>query len=212
MPLGGTVLDISGGAIEGALVVANGPGMFSMQPVATAITDEHGRFSMSVASGEYSLRASATGYAPSMHRAQAPDQRVALRLTPESVLVGRVVSAQSGEAVAGVQVSIEARWSMSPSVVSSEDGSFRIGGLAPGIYQPEAIGPGVYGRASLPVHVGLGQTSEPIELRVYPAHRLRGQIVASITARASRVAVRAATCGSAARAWCVNRTPTPKAG
>lgn len=177
--LAGTVVDVTGGAIDGALVVASGPGIFFRGPVATATSDEHGRFSIWVAAGEYGLRAAADGYAPAMLRAQTPNQQIELRLTPESVLIGRVVDAQSGAGLAGIEVAPDRHdHDRIQTTVSDEDGSFRLGGLAPGIYQPEAIGESVYGRAALPVHVGLGQTSAPIELRVYPAHRLRGQIVA----------------------------------
>jgi protocatechuate 3,4-dioxygenase beta subunit len=185
LELGGTVVDVAGGTIEGALVVASS--WPDRQPVATAISDEHGRFSAWVAHGEYSLKAAADGYAPVVVQARAPNRQIELRLTPESVIVGRVVDAQTGKGVAAVTVTADGsgRWSDAGLAVSSaEDGSFRLAGLSPGNYQPEAIGPGVYGRAASPVHVGLGQTSAPIELRVFPAHRLRGQIVA-FDARAS---------------------------
>ncbi|MFO7562112.1 MAG: carboxypeptidase regulatory-like domain-containing protein [Enhygromyxa sp.] len=178
LELSGVVLDVSGGPIEGALVVGIKAGLFAREPTATATSDEQGRFSMWVAGGEHSLRAVAEGYAPGIHQAQAPNRNIELWLTPESVLVGRVVDARSGAGIAGVSVTANAGPYARPIATSSADGSFQLGGLAPGIYQPEAIGSGVYGRAASPVHVGLGQISEPIELRVHAAHRLRGRIVA----------------------------------
>lgn len=176
--LGGMVVDVAGGPVEGALVVASGSGMFSRDPVATAISGAQGRFALSVARGEYSLRALASGYAPTSASAQAPNQTLKLQLTPESVLVGRVVDGATGVGVAGVKVTPSRHGSAHLVIVSEADGRFRLAGLGPGVYQPEAIGVGVYGQAATPIHLGLGQTSAPIELRVFPAYRLRGQIVA----------------------------------
>ncbi len=174
--LAGTVVDVSGGPVESAIVVASGPGWMTNNPVATAVSDEQGRFSMRVRGGEYRLRAEGLGYAPTSGSARAPNEAIELRLTPESVLVGHVID-EAGDPVPGVTVRAGPRH-RHPVAISDEQGRFRLGGLPPGLYQPEGIGERVYGQATRPVYVGLGETSDPIELRVHPAHRVRGQIVA----------------------------------
>jgi hypothetical protein len=170
----GVVEDVSGGSVPGALIVAST--MRKRGPVATALGDDEGRFEIWVAPNEYVIRAIASGYAEGGAIAQAPNETIAIHLVPESVLVGHVIDAASNEPLAGIEVSVRA--GELESTVSGEDGSFRIGGLRPGRYQPEASGAGVFGRLPRAVVLGLGQTSEPIELLVYPAYRVSGQLLA----------------------------------
>jgi hypothetical protein len=172
--LAGVVEDVAGGPIPGALIVVST--MFAAGPVATALGDDEGRFELWVAPNQYSISAIASGYTEGGSFVQAPNEALTIHLVPESVLVGHVVDAATHEPVAGVEVraSVHDR----QPVISDENGSFRIEGLRPGRYQPEASGEGVFGRLPRAVVLGLGQTSEPIELLVYPAHRLLGQLVA----------------------------------
>jgi hypothetical protein len=172
--IAGVIEDVAGGSIPGALVVASA--MHSGGPVATASGDDEGRFEFWVAPNQYSILAIASGYAEGGAFVQAPNETLTIRLVPESVLVGHVIDAASNEPLAGVEVraSVHDR----RPAISGEDGSFRVGGLRPGRYQPEASGEGVYGKLERSVVLGLGQTSEPIELRVYPAYRVSGQLLA----------------------------------
>jgi hypothetical protein len=174
--LAGRVEDIAGGAIEGALITSQTH--FPVRPAATALSDAEGRFELWVEPGEYRVEAHALGYAPARSLARAPHAELELRLIPESVLVGRVVDAETGAGLAGVRVTPQPWLHAHPVVVSGEDGSFRIAGLEPGRYQPEARGDAVYGLAPGEVELALGQTSEPVELKVYPARQIRAQLVA----------------------------------
>jgi hypothetical protein len=187
--LAGVVEDVAGGPIPGALVVAST--MHSPGPVDATFGDDEGRFELWVAPNQYSLLAIASGYAEGGAFAQAPNEALTIRLVPESVLVGHVIDAASNEPLAGVEVraSVHDR----KPAISSEDGSFRVGGLRPGRYQPEASGEGVYGKLERSVVLGLGQTSEPIELRVYPAYRVSGQLLARSLAGAGGTGARRKT-------------------
>lgn len=171
--LAGVVEDVAGGSISGALIVANE--LRARAPAATARSDDEGRFELWVAPNQYSLHAVASGYAEGAAMAQAPNEAITIRLVPESVLVGHVIDATSHEPLAGVEV--RANVGDRESTVSGADGSFRIEGLRPGRYQPEASGVGVFGRLPGAVVLGLGQTSEPIELLVHPAFHLSGQLI-----------------------------------
>ena len=171
--LAGVVEDVAGGSIPGALIAVST--LMWGGPVTMAVGDDEGRFEVWVAPNEYSLLAIASGYAKGSARVQAPNEAIAISLVPESVLVGHVIDAATREPLAGVEVRIGQQLR---STLSGDDGSFRIDGLSPGRYQPEASGVGVFGRLPRSIVLGLGQTSEPIELLVFPAHRLSGQLVA----------------------------------
>lgn len=170
----GIVRDISGGEIALAQVKYGQSGWFGGGSVpTTAIADEEGAFSMWVAEGNVSLTANAEGYASETQRGRAPGTHYKLFLTPESVVVGRVLDVATGEAVAGARVSVGRK---SP-VLSAEDGSFRIEGLAPGVYKPTVEADAGYGEAETSVHLGLGETSEDILVRLHPAVTVSGVVV-----------------------------------
>ncbi|MCA9686191.1 MAG: carboxypeptidase regulatory-like domain-containing protein, partial [Myxococcales bacterium] len=108
-------------------------------------------------------------------------EEVELFLTPESVLIGRVVHAQTGEPVAGVEVMSNGGFSSvgfgSNSTRSDAEGNFRIARLPPGRFKPELRGDEFYGQAEEQVHIGLGETSEPIVIRAHPAAYVEGQVM-----------------------------------
>ncbi len=175
----GVVKDIAGGEIDGALVVA-GPGMqwsFTSGARAVARADAEGRFELWTKPGRIELKASAEGYAPGVVAATSPSESAEIFLTPESVLVGRVVHAQTGEGVPDLQVTASVyRNAEAVSVRSDAEGNFRIGGLQPGTYKPSASSDTFFGEAPVQVHLGLGQTSEPIEIPVHPFAALEGRV------------------------------------
>ena len=161
----GVVKDIAGGPIEGAWV---------MRGSAHASTDEEGRFELWVRTGVASVTATSEGYTKGRVQALAPGEFVELFLTPESVLVGRVVDALSGEPVAGATV----RSGRSSAIALSDDeGQFRIEGLEPGIYKPKATTDHGFAEIAEAVHLGLGETSEMVELRLHAMALIEGQVV-----------------------------------
>ncbi|MFV8749576.1 carboxypeptidase regulatory-like domain-containing protein [Nannocystaceae bacterium ST9] len=178
--LAGQVKDLGGGEIEGALVIATSGMWYGVgQASAVARSDAEGRFELWVRKGEVGVTASAEGYGSTWKTAVAPSALVELFLTPESVLVGQVVHAQTGEPVADVTVDAAGeRWMGGDEPVRSDaEGRFRIGGLGPGTYKPVATSDHFYGQAQAQVQLGLGQTSEPIEIRVHPMALIEGRVI-----------------------------------
>jgi len=170
----GTVLDISGGVLEGAQV---------MSSAAMTQSDEEGRFSLWVDSGEVWMRASAEGYTRANDRGIAPGHDFELLLTPESVLLGKVVLAGTQTPVAGISVdhrmwSARSGWGEGPGAVTDAGGAFRIDGLDPGSYKPTAFDDEHYGVAAAQVQLGLGETSDTVIIEVHPAFTVDGTIVA----------------------------------
>lgn len=178
----GIVKDIAGGEIEGAWV-SSGGGWRGSEGAVFARSDEEGRFSLWVAPPEVSVSAFADGYAHGSREAAVPGSFVEIFLTPESVVVGKVVWAGSGEPVAGARVSTGGGRFMfggfggGGSVFSEDDGSFRLEGLEPGAYKIQAASDELTGMSAEKVHVGLGETSEPVVVVVHPAFAVRGTVL-----------------------------------
>ena len=63
------------------------------------------------------------------------------------------------------------------SVYSEDDGSFRLEGLEPGAYKLRASSDELTGMSAEKIHVGLGQTSEPVVVEVHPAFAIRGTVL-----------------------------------
>lgn len=178
----GVVKDIAGGEIEGAQLAINGPWGGSNRAAAYAISDAEGRFEQWVAPGVVVVRGHARGYALAWVSSVAPGQFVELYLTPESVLVGKVVLATTGEPVADVEVSSGGfnGWLFTRS---DANGQFRIDGLQPGTYKPRASGATLHGEAAEQIHLAFGETSEQVVIRMHPAVHVDGRVVVAGTAR-----------------------------
>lgn len=178
----GIVKDIAGGEIEGAWVSA-GSGPWGQSGTTFGRSDEEGRFSLWVAPPSSRVAAFAEGYAQGSRSAAIPGSFVEIFLTPESVVLGKVVWADSGKPVAGAKVVAGGgpMFTFGPatdeSAFSGEDGSFRLEGLGPGAYKIHASSDELTGTAAEKVHVGLGQTSDPVVVRVHPAFAVRGTVL-----------------------------------
>jgi protocatechuate 3,4-dioxygenase beta subunit len=159
----GVVRDIAGGEIEGAQVVVDG---------AVTTSGDQGQFEVWVAPGSVRAAAFADGYAAAELFGVAPGQHLELVMTPESVLVGEVVLAADGEPVADALVSIRGAMTRTDG-----DGRFRLDALEPGFYKAIATTEELYGEAAEQVHLGLGQTSERVLVRMHPAARVVGRVV-----------------------------------
>ncbi|HET6612300.1 MAG TPA: carboxypeptidase regulatory-like domain-containing protein [Kofleriaceae bacterium] len=182
----GVVKDIGGGPVASALVTAS-PAGFTDGAAAYARTGEDGRFSTWVAPGNVLVSAVAAGYAPGHIRGLAPGQVLTLYLTPESVLAGRVVDADTGAAIARALVHAG---NLSPSrgflrgaggiagstAYTDESGRFRLAGLLPGRYKPTAEAVGRTGQTQNSVLLGLGQTVTDVVIEVHPAFVVSGQV------------------------------------
>jgi hypothetical protein len=182
----GIVKDLSGGEIEGARV-REASGMFQNERGGVAWTNAEGRFELWTRSGEVGLEADAEGYASAWLPAHSPSGSIELVLTPESVLVGIVVDAKTDEPLPSIEVWAQGSGfggDRSDSVRTDDEGGFRISRLHPGSYKAHARGEMLLGEAPALVHLGLGQTSEAIEIRVHPASYVEGRIIEAGSDRA----------------------------
>lgn len=166
----GVVRDISGGEIAAALVRSS---------YAHAATNAEGRFSLWVRPGVTSVEAHAEGYVDGGARGIAPGHAFEVYLTPESVIVGRVVRAEDGAPIAGAEVFANTKTGyadLGPALTDA-GGNFRLVGLMPGTYKPAAYHDAAFGYAEESVDLGLGETSSSLTIRAHPAYLVEGAVV-----------------------------------
>ena len=179
----GTVKDAAGGVIEGALVQSGEIWWGSSRAGSTVTrTDEDGRFSLWAKPGSVRLTASAEGYNQGARMGPAPSKTFDIHLVPESVLIGRVVMADTGKPVAGAQVRAGSQgWGFGSGsmAITDEAGRFRIDQLEPGIYKPSATAEIGYGTPMSSVHLGLSETSDEVLIELHPAVTVRGRVLVS---------------------------------
>lgn len=166
--LRGVVRDLAGGVVEGAHL-SSGP--------AHTRSDQAGAFTLWVAPGEVTVAARADGYTDATEVGVAPGHAFDLVVLPEAVLRGRVVLADNGTPVAGARVVVSAAGVFNTQrgdTTTDEHGRFRVHGLPPGAYKAEAHADEVFGLADALVPLGVGETSDPLEIRAHPAYLLAG--------------------------------------
>jgi len=165
--IAGFTKDLSGGVVEGAWVTGGG---------AWGMTDANGAFELWVAPHTSWVRAHAEGYADGHRRTAAPTEGLEVFVTPEAVLVGKVVRAGTNEGVGGVKVGVRYTWSDMSDTVSEPDGSFRVSGLEAGRYQVRAWSDDLFGTSDQEVPLGLAEISQPITVEVHPAVALEAEV------------------------------------
>jgi protocatechuate 3,4-dioxygenase beta subunit len=150
--LRGRVLDANGGTIAGATVRAQTGGVGKSRAegtteesvnswLAATLTDELGRFQMSLPAGLVRLTAEASGYARTSAQVRIGEQserNIELALTAASVIVGRLLDEKSRGPIIGVSVQAQ----RIGTVISSQgnattdlEGRFRIQALTAGSYR-----------------------------------------------------------------------------
>lgn len=174
----GTVLDATGGVIEGALVRPD--------DVATATfarSDADGRFELWLdARAAPELLAHADGYASGAAELHWPArQDLELELTPEATIVGTVVDEATGRPVAGVAVISRAPLMVAyrsvadePATITDAEGRFELRGLSPGRHHPMVQSGEWAGLASRPVLLAIGDAERDLTIAVRPARRVQG--------------------------------------
>jgi hypothetical protein len=165
----GRVKDIGGGAIADAWVESGRTGSRS---------DANGDFTLWIAPGDVWINVLAEGYTDGSARGVAPGQTFEILLTPESVLVGRVIDATSRSPVEGVMVAEDesAMDGRGFSLRTDADGKFRIDHLKPGRYKPTALAHNRLGIASESVLLGLAETSKEVVIELVPASAVEGRV------------------------------------
>ncbi len=180
----GVVRDLTGGEVEGALVSFRSDFMAGdRRSESFANSDAEGVYKAWVAPGPVWIFAEAEGYAASRLRGVAPGNDNQIFLTPESVLRGRVVHAETGAPVADAWVRAESNElrMLGPGhqfdARTEDDGTYRIGGLMPGDYAATASTDELYGVSAPKTLLGLAETSDDVEIRAYPTASVSGRIV-----------------------------------
>ncbi|NVB40652.1 carboxypeptidase regulatory-like domain-containing protein [Pseudenhygromyxa sp. WMMC2535] len=183
--LRGVVHDLAGGEVEGAQIRVRND-FLSGDPIdlGLAVSDAEGRFELWVRRGRVQVSAGAPGYSWRLLHTTAPGASVELYLVPESVLIGRVIDEQ-GAPMAGIGVQPGSGGGTLEFFVDAAGGyaqtdakgEFRIAELAPGTYRPFVASGRHRGRAALSVKLGLGETSDPVEIVVGRGAVVQGQVV-----------------------------------
>lgn len=189
--LSGTITDIGGGPIEGALVrLTDGSGLdfgFDQAPLA-AISDEDGEYRLQVATGRYSVSASHPDYVAEARLTDVPEggRREDFRLVPGATIEGVVLARPDGKPVAGARISyVDARnqgaggmasnVSVDGSVVVSDDeGRFRLTGLPAGVIELTARAHGHASVTAEEVVLGIGEQVSDVDLWVETAYTISG--------------------------------------
>jgi hypothetical protein len=171
--LSGIVSDIGGGPIAGAHVHTS---------AVMTETDDHGRYTLWLASTWHVVIATAPGYASSSQTGEAP-RHMDFKLEPGATLSGTVVDA-SGQPVEGARVTptptdtFEHRDVTDELAFTDGLGRFTIDRLSPGHYIATAHAPHGFG-TSEPVLVALGRRADTT-VKLVPAQQIVGRIVVGV--------------------------------
>lgn len=176
--LRGVVKDLSGGTIEGAWVRSGG--MFYGTGIAYGRTGPDGEFSLWVRPGQPRVSAQAEGYAGGSDSGVVPGHHFEIFMTPEAVLVGKVVGASDGSPVADAAVSADRgdhfAGTGTGTTRTDASGNFRLDQLMPGAYKPRADADDGHGVAREQTILSLGETSAPIVIEMHPAVVVEGRV------------------------------------
>ena len=121
----------------------------------------------------------AEGYASGSDNGATPGHFFEVFLTPEAVLVGKVVRVADGTPDRGrAGHRGVGRWGWNQATAFTDGGgNFRLDGLQPGPYKARAESDDAIGLADEQAILGLGETSEPIVIKAHPAYFIEGTVV-----------------------------------
>lgn len=190
--LEGTITDIGGGPVEGALVQALDPqAPTEEQRVAYGtLTDAEGHYRLMLPDGQWAMEAGGDDYSPArkhVHLAHGPGHADFV-LVPGAEIHGRVVERGTDRPVAGATVGFSRRTRRGETrsinrsepretVVTDERGRFVLRPLEPAEYALHAIAPGLATLASPRVHAAIGESITDVVVPVDPAFDASGFVV-----------------------------------
>ena len=187
--LSGTVSDIGGGPIAGALVRATSTGdgnLFHLfRAPFTAVTGMDGRYELTLADSSYMLEAIHVDYVGDTRWSEirGGDRTEDFVLTPGAVVQGQVRMRSTDEPVAGAVVSqgLGADFDFESGGLSGAttdaEGRFTLRGLKSGAIALTAFGPGYASREPTEVEVGIGEEVTGVVILVDRAYSITGYVV-----------------------------------
>lgn len=181
--IGGTVVDPDGEPIEGARVVA---GASAFVPSAEAVTDVEGRFTIEeLVAGEYRLEASHPDFAPVWTpRLPTGSTDIRLQLAAGGTIEGTILT-EDGAAISGATVIVMRhtggimRVQQARATVFDANGSYRITGLPPGLYDVSGAAHGRGLHEVTDVDVDAGEVT--VDLRLPTGVRITGRVIDETT-------------------------------
>ena len=183
-PLRGTVSDISGGPIEGAVILVeperDGNIIDFSRTTYPAQTDADGRFVVHLRDGVYEVSAWHPDYSDDSETADLTGgpRSVELRLTPAATIEGIVRAEPDGTPVADALVSTGGIPGLEGDAARSDaSGRFRLHRLGPGVHPLTAVAAGHASREPKKVELGIGESLTGVELRVDRAFKISGFVV-----------------------------------
>ncbi|MEO8701377.1 MAG: hypothetical protein ABI867_15125 [Kofleriaceae bacterium] len=182
-PVTGTITDVSGGPVRGAIVVARPANMPGGPPLALAVARADGRYEFAADAGDYAITVRHPQYV-------GVDGRLSVKgpttfdavLTPGSELRGIVLTRDRREPVPGARVTIRggrasgAMGGLAREVTTGEDGRFAVTGLGSGRAWIAAVGPNHASRDPVEIALGIAESRDEVEVLVDPARRIRGVV------------------------------------
>lgn len=195
--LSGSVEDITGGIIEGAMVrLTPVAGVLDLRERESffAATDEQGRYAIQVPDGRFRVQVSHPDYSgeQAVLALEGGDRSRDFALVPMGVIAGVVVREGDGEPVAEATVSWARERTMMVAegervsvaerggkVRADEQGRFVIRGLPPGVVSLSARASGLASYAPTQVPVAIAERVEGVEVALAEAADVRGRVVSA---------------------------------
>ena len=190
--LRGTVVDVGGGAISGALVratsITEGSVFSIFRAPYTALTDDRGEYGLNLADGQYWLEVFHLDYvtADRLTEVRGGDRSEDFTLTPGAIIYGQVRSRNGDKPVAGAIVTYRAQLGARgfdlaglglDTATSDGDGKFVLRGLANGTLSLTAFGRGFASREPTEVELGIGEHVTGVVVYVDTAFTISGFVV-----------------------------------
>ena len=187
--LSGTVSDIGGGPIAGALVRATSTGdgnLFHLfRAPFTAVTGPDGRYQLTLGDSSYMLEATHIDYVGDSRwsEVRGGDRTEDFVLTPGAVVQGQVRVRGTDEPVAGAVVSqglgenFDLQSGGLSGAVTDAEGRFVLRGLKSGTIELTAFAPGFASREKTEVELGIGEEVVGVVILVDKAYSITGYVV-----------------------------------
>ncbi len=175
----GTVYDMAGGPIGGALITRSD----GSTPTKVAVeADDSGAYEVCLPAGGAGVIVSADGYAAVTERANVFGRtRRDFRLSPGASVIGRVVRASDKSAVEGAMVELRSgdpRSGETPqSTATDADGKFQFDAAAPGRLLLTAVAEGLTTRGPVDGVVEIGAAPQEIVIEVAAALSVSGTVI-----------------------------------